>query len=144
VDGRNKSGHDDGWISGHSENAFSYARQLILRIGAPEIGLTSSPVTTKPCFFIETDGARIVGIDRKIKPTGRDATRFRDQRGGNIRSPGFRRHHDLVEVARLRSTVTKPTRSPRISATVMAAVGTSSLRQRSRHQGARAAKSSCG
>ena len=48
--------------------------------------------------------------------------------------------HELVEIA-CASMVTKPVSAPSCSATTIAAFGTSSLRQRSRHQSTRAAKS---
>ena len=49
----------------------------------------------------------------------------------------FRRDHNLVEICRFGSTVTKPPSVPSTSASTIRAAGTSSVRQRSRHQATR-------
>ena len=60
------------------------------------------------------------------------------------RSPTLRRHHDLVEITRARIDGDEADHVAVGLGDHDLGRGTSSLRQRSRHQSSRAAKSSCG
>src|SRR6516164_3709688 len=51
-------------------------------------------------LFVKSDRARIVGIDVKAKSARRQKFGFCDERAGNAFAPIFRRHHNLVEIAR--------------------------------------------
>ena len=57
---------------------------------------------TNPCFLVEGDGARVVGVDVEIEPARRHALGFGDQRHADARTPMLRRHHDLIEIERAR------------------------------------------
>ena len=113
---------------------------LIFSTGRPDAGLTSSPARSKSVAFVEADGADIVLLTSSVTPPGDTAFRFIDQRCRKRRAPMVRADHELVEIA-FASMVTNPISASACSATTIAAFGTSSLRQRSRHQSTRAAKS---
>src|ERR1700758_3803768 len=49
---------------------------------------------------IESDGARIIGIDVEVKASWREAFRFRDQLGTRASAPEARRDNELIDVPR--------------------------------------------
>src|SRR5258705_6012459 len=53
-------------------------------------------------LLIEADGAGVVLVHLQIEPAWREPPRFGDKRLGDTRAPGFRSHHDLVEIKRFR------------------------------------------
>ena len=100
----------------------------------------------KPVLLVEADGARVVGVDVKIETRpARVAWLDAMSAPPTPEPPMLRRDHDLIEIAVLRIDGDEPDRCcPPSSAIDDVAVGTSSLRQRSRHQSTRAAKSIAG
>ena len=56
----------------------------------------------KALLLVEADGAGIVGIDLQVEPGGRNAPASAISALRDVRAPGLRRHHDLVEIAGLR------------------------------------------
>ena len=52
-------------------------------------------------LLVEADGAGVVLVDEEVEPARRQAFGFIDQRAGNVRTPEFGRHHDLIKIHRL-------------------------------------------
>ncbi len=67
------------------------------RAGAP---VDASPAIDEALLLVEADGARIVVIDVQVEAWRRHPLGLGHQRGGDARAPGFRRHHDLIEMSR--------------------------------------------
>ena len=116
-------------------------RQAIRVTGIPDTGFLSSPAYAKAVLLVEADGAGIVLIDMQIEATGRKPLRFIQQNCGDAGAPGFRRNHDLVEIQRFRIDRDEASHCAGLFGDDDPRCGTSSLRQRSRHQLRRAAKS---
>ena len=55
----------------------------------------------KALFFVEADGACVVGVDVEVESAWRESLSFCDEARPDIRSPQLRGHYDLVEIERV-------------------------------------------
>src|SRR5437588_12976736 len=69
------------------------------RAGAPVDRLTRND---EALFLIEANGAQVVRVDVQVESLRRYLFGARDERRSNRRSPGFRRHDDLIEIEAVR------------------------------------------